>query len=53
MMQVLGDNDRITIGKHSLHVTYHEDDTFKEQKSNRVTKSTYLLDPKEREKLAQ
>lgn len=53
MTQVLNNNDRVTIGKHILHVIYQEDNAFKEQRSNRVTQSTYMLDPKERENLTQ
>jgi pSer/pThr/pTyr-binding forkhead associated (FHA) protein len=49
--QVLNNNDRITIGKHTIRVSYQEDDTFKNEKPNRVTQSTYMIDPKEREKL--
>lgn len=51
MMHVLSHNDQVTIGKHLLHVTYQGDDAFKDQKSNRITQSTYMLDPEEREKL--
>ncbi len=51
MTQVLSNNDQITIGKHILHVIYQEDDAFKDQKSNRVTQSTYMIDPKELAKL--
>jgi pSer/pThr/pTyr-binding forkhead associated (FHA) protein len=51
MMQILGNNDKITIGKHTILVIYQDDDTFKEQKPGRAIQSTYVLDPKEREKL--
>lgn len=49
--QFLNDNDQVTIGKHTICVTYQDDDAFKERKTDRVTQSTYMLDPKEREKL--
>lgn len=49
--QFLKDKDQVTIGKHTLLVSYQDDDAFKDQKPSRVTQSTYMLDPKEREKL--
>lgn len=51
MMQILNANDQVTIGKHTIHVTYQDDDAFKEHKHSRVSESTYMLAPKEREKL--
>ncbi len=51
MTQVLNDKDLIAIGKHIIRVTYQDDDAFKEQKPSRSTESTYMLDPKDREKL--
>ncbi len=49
--QFLNDDDQVTIGKHTIGVTYQDDDAFKERKTGRATESTYMLDPKEREKL--
>lgn len=49
--QLLNENDTITIGKHTIRVSYQEDDSFKDEQSNRMTESTYMIDPKEREKL--
>lgn len=49
--QILNSNDKITIGKHTVCVSYQEADTYKDETSNRVTQSTYMIDPKEREKL--
>lgn len=51
MTQVLNNNDQVTIGKHTIHVIYQDDDAFKEQKFSRINQTTYMLDPKEREKL--
>jgi hypothetical protein len=50
-VQVIKNKDKITIGKHTLRVSYQDDDTLNEQKHNRITQSTYMLDPKELEKL--
>jgi hypothetical protein len=50
-VQVIKNKDKITIGKHTLCVSYQDDDTLNEQKHNRITQSTYMLDPKELEKL--
>ncbi len=49
--QVLNNEDYVTIGKHTIQVGYQDDDAFKEQKPPGAAQSTYLLDPKEREKL--
>jgi pSer/pThr/pTyr-binding forkhead associated (FHA) protein len=49
--QILKNNDKIAIGKHTISVSYQEDDTFKEEKPNRVTQSTYMIDPKELKKM--
>lgn len=49
--QVLNNEDHVTIGKHTIEVAYQDDDAFQEQKPSGATRSTYLLDPKEREKL--
>ncbi|MBC2710792.1 MAG: FHA domain-containing protein [Desulfosarcina sp.] len=49
--QLLNENDKIQIGKHTIVVTYQEGDSFEEKSPNRITQSTYMLDPKEREKL--
>lgn len=51
MTQVLDDNDLISIGKHTIHVTYQDDDAFKKQKSSRVGESTYILNKKDLEKM--
>jgi pSer/pThr/pTyr-binding forkhead associated (FHA) protein len=51
MTQVLDNEDQITIGKHTIRVSYQDDDAFKEQKSNRNNQSTYMLGPGELEKL--
>lgn len=51
MTQVLNNNDQVTIGKHTIHVTYQDDAAFKEQKPSRLNETTYMLDSKEREKL--
>lgn len=48
--QVLDDNDQITIGKHTIHVTYQDDDALKKQRSSRVGESTYIIDKKDLEK---
>jgi pSer/pThr/pTyr-binding forkhead associated (FHA) protein len=50
MTQALNNNDQIRIGKHTIQVIYKEGDAFKEQPS-RATESTYVLNPKDREKL--
>jgi pSer/pThr/pTyr-binding forkhead associated (FHA) protein len=52
MTQVLKNHDQVTIGKHTIAIIYQEDNAFKERKPNRITQSTYMLDPEEREKLA-
>ena len=51
LTQMLASDDQITIGKHSILVTYQEDDSFKESKPKKATQSTYMLDPEERKKL--
>lgn len=51
MTQALNNNDQIKIGKHTIQVIYKEGDAFKDQTPNRATESTYVLDPKDREKL--
>ena len=51
IIQALDNNDQVTIGKHTIHVTYQDDDAFKEQKFSHINQTTYMLDPKEREKL--
>ena len=50
-IQVLDDNDQITIGKHTIHVTYQDDDAFKEEKSSSIGESTYIIDKKNLGKL--
>ena len=52
MTQVLNNHDQIRIGKHTIEVIYKVGDAFDEQKPDRATESTYVLDPKDREKLA-
>lgn len=49
--QLLNENDKINIGKHKIVVTYQEGDSFEERSPNLVTEPTFMLDPKEREKL--
>lgn len=51
--QLLDDNDEITIGKHVICVTYQEGDAFDKVPAGGGNQSTYMLDPKEREKLMQ
>lgn len=51
MTKVLDDNDLIAIGKHTIHVTYQDDDAFKKQKPSGVGESTYILDKKDLEKI--
>lgn len=49
--QLLNENDQITVGKHTIRVSYQEGDDFEEKRTHPVADTTYMLDPKEREKL--
>lgn len=53
LIQALSNNDQVTIGKHTIHVTYQDDDALKKEKCNYIDQATYILDPKERDKLTQ
>ena len=49
--KILNDNDKITIGKHTISVSYQEDDAFQETGPSSATHSTYMISPEERKKL--
>jgi len=53
MTQPLAENDQITIGKHTIRVSYKDCDAFNRQNAKHISQSTYMLDPAERDKLMQ
>jgi pSer/pThr/pTyr-binding forkhead associated (FHA) protein len=51
MTQFLDDDDQISIGKHTIHVTYQDDDSFNEKKTSRVGESTFIIDKAQLKKM--
>jgi pSer/pThr/pTyr-binding forkhead associated (FHA) protein len=51
MTQGLQNYDQVAIGKHTICITYQDDDAFSERKTSSISQSTYLLDPQERDRL--
>ncbi len=50
-LQMLNDNDRIGIGKHTVLVQYKKDGAFEKQSPNIVGESTVILKPEDLKKL--
>jgi len=51
MTHLLEDNDEISIGKHTIIVSYESQETKQGYENSRAAQSTYMLDPEERGKL--
>ncbi len=50
-IEVINNEDKITIGKHTIYATYQEGDSFDEKSPHHVADTTYMLDPEELKKM--